>query len=78
MTDDEIVTLWTTLEPGALQRQRIDARVQAWLEARDTPLASEWLALFRFAPIVSLTLVAVSAVALVTTTPLLWIARALM
>ena len=77
MTENDLGGLWTALEPRAPARQRIDSRVQAWLEARDTSLASEWLALFRFAPISSFGLVAISAVALVTTTPLIWIARAL-
>ena len=78
MNENDLGGLWTTLEPGAVARQRIDTRVESWLEARDTSIASEWLALFRFAPISSLTLVAVSAVALITTTPLLWVARALL
>ena len=79
MNDDELAGIWTTLQPTARQRRRIDARVSAWLEARDSPLAGEWLELFRVAPVSAAGLVAVSAVAIVVTaTPLLWLARALM
>ena len=59
MNEDDLAGLWTTLEPDAMQRQRMDARVRSWLDARDTPLAAEWLALFRFAPISGIGLVAV-------------------
>ena len=77
MNDEELDGAWTTLHPTVLQRQRIDARVFGWLEARDTPLAAEWLALFRVAPFSAAGLVAVSAISVVTTTaPLVWLARA--
>jgi hypothetical protein len=78
MNEDDPGGLWPALEPGPRTRRRIDARVDAWLDAHDTPLAAEWLALFRFSPIPAFGLLAASAVALVTTTPLLWIARALL
>jgi hypothetical protein len=78
MNDEELGDVWTTLQPTMPQRRRIDARVFAWLEARDTPLAAEWLALFKVAPFSAAGLVAVSAVATVTAPPLLWLARALM
>ena len=78
MTDDELDALWETLEPTAPQRQRIDARVAEWLEARDTSLAAEWFALFRVAPFSTAGLVAASAVSLATAPPLIWLARALM
>ena len=42
MNDEELGGVWTTLQPTVRQRRRIDARVSAWLEARDTPLAAEW------------------------------------
>jgi hypothetical protein len=41
MNDEEFGDAWTTLTPTVRRRRRIDARVFAWLEARDTPLASE-------------------------------------
>ena len=78
MNDEELGDAWTTLEPTVRQRRRIDARVFAWLEARDTPLAAEWLGLFRVAPFAALGLATVSAVSIVTATPLVWFARALM
>jgi len=78
MNDEELVDAWTALEPSALQLRRIDARVSAWLDARDTSLAAEWLGLFRVAPFSALGLVTVSAVSVVTATPLVWFARALM
>jgi hypothetical protein len=80
MTDDELVTTWTTLEPTTLQRRRLDARVAAWLEARDTPLAVEWLGLLKVAPISTATLAAVGAmsIALAITSPVVWFAGALL
>ena len=77
MNDEELGTAWTTLEPTVRQRRRIDARVFAWLDARDTPLAAEWLGLFRVAPFTALGLATVSAVSIVAATPLVWFARAL-
>ena len=78
MTDEELGDAWTTLTPTVRRRRRIDARVSAWLEARDTPLAAEWLGLFRVAPFAALGLATVSAVSIVAATPLVWFARALM
>jgi hypothetical protein len=52
MNDDALGHSWTTLEPTGPVRRRIDARVLAWLDARDTPLAAEWLELFRVPPLV--------------------------
>ena len=78
MNDDELGGVWTTLQPTERQRRRIDARVYAWLEARDTPLAAEWLGLFRVAPFSAAGLLAVSAVSVVAATPLVWLARALL
>jgi hypothetical protein len=78
MNDDELGGVWTTLQPTVRQRRRIDAGVHAWLEARDTPLAAEWLGLFRVAPFSAAGLLAVSAVSVVAATPLVWLARALL
>lgn len=77
MNDEQLGGLWGTLQPTADQCRRIDARVFAWLEARDTPLAVEWLGLFKVAPFSATGLVAVSAMAIATMTPFFWIARAL-
>ena len=78
MNEDDLGAAWTTLQPTTLQRRRLDARMSSWLEARDTPLAAEWIGLFRVAPLPAAGLVAASAVSIVTASPLVWIARALM
>jgi hypothetical protein len=77
MNDEELTGAWTTLDPTAAQLRRIDARVSGWLEAHDTSLAAEWIALFRIAPFGALGLAAASAVAIVAVSPILWFARAL-
>jgi len=77
MNDDELGNAWLRLEPTLPQRRRIDGHVFAWLEAHDTPLASEWLELFRVAPFAGFSLATVSAVAIVAASPLIWLARAL-
>jgi hypothetical protein len=78
MNDEEIGVAWAMLEPTVDRRRRIDARVLAWLEARDTPLAAEWFGLFRVSPFAAVGLVAVSAVSIVAAMPVGWLARALM
>jgi hypothetical protein len=78
MNDEELGVAWTTLGPTLRRRRRIDARVFAWLEARDTPLAAEWLGLFRVSPFAAVGLATVSAVSIVAATPLVWLARAMM
>jgi len=77
MNDEEFVDAWMTFQPAVRQRRRIDARVAAWLEARDTPLAAEWLAFFRAAPFSAAALVAASTVSIVAAPPLIWLASAL-
>jgi hypothetical protein len=77
MNDEELAEGWTTFEPTATQHRRIEARVFTWIEAHDTSLAAEWLALFRVAPFGALGLAAASGVAVVAISPLLWFARAI-
>ena len=77
MTDEELAGAWATIAPTVYQRRRIDAHVFAWLEARDTTLAAEWLGLLRLAPFSGAGLVAVSAVTVATAPPLMWLALAL-
>jgi hypothetical protein len=77
VNDEALSNAWTALEPAGDQRRRIDVRVSAWLEARDTPLAAEWLEIFRVAPVPALGLVTVSAIALAAAPPLVWFASAL-
>jgi len=71
---NDVGDAWTTLEPTLPQRQRIDAQVFAWLEARDTPLAVEWLRLFKAEPFSAAGLLATSAVSLAAATPVFWLA----
>ena len=78
MNDEALGNAWTTLEPAGHRRRRIEARVSAWLEARDTPLAAEWLGLFKGAPLPALGLATGSAVAIAAAPPLVWFALALM
>jgi len=78
VNDPELGAAWTAFDPTVPQRRRIDARVFEWLEARDTPLAAEWLAVFKAAPLPALGLVAVSAASHVMTAPVVWVARALL
>jgi hypothetical protein len=77
VNDEELAAVWTTLQPTVRQRRRVDARVFEWLDARDTPLAMEWLGLFRAGPLSAVGLVSVSTVSIATATPFLWLARAL-
>lgn len=77
MTDQEIIDTWTTLDPPVASRRRIDTRVTAWLDARDTPLASEWIRLLHIEPFQTVALLAVSAVAIFAASPIFWFARAL-
>ena len=78
MNEADLTGAWTALHPTSLQRQRLQARVFAQLEARDTPLAGEWLGLFRAAPFAAFGMVAVSTASLVLATPVVWLARALL
>ena len=77
MNDDELSSTWTTLDPTASQRRRIGMRLFAYLEAHDTSLAAEWLALFQVSPITTIALATASAVA-IAAMPLAWLAGALM
>ena len=73
MTDLELETAWTALEPTEPSRRRMQARVFGWLEASDTPLRSEWLSLFAVNPVAATGLLAASAVALLLATPVVWL-----
>jgi hypothetical protein len=77
MDDAQLELHWTALEPDARQRQRIQRRLNAWLDASDTSLAAEWLSLFRLAPLSTLGLAMASAV-LIAAAPLVWLARTLL
>jgi hypothetical protein len=51
MTDEQLISQWTVLEPTTRQRRRIENRVFAWLEADQTSLATEWLGVIRRHPV---------------------------
>lgn len=70
MTDDELIAVWEALEPSPDARARMEGRVMSWLDAAQTPLLTEWLAMFRVAPIRGLSFSFVAAAALLLTTPL--------
>lgn len=78
MSDDSLGRAWETLEPTALQRRRMDGRVNDWLDAHDTSLVSEWLELFTLQPVSAAGLVAASVVSLATAPPLVWLLQSLM
>jgi hypothetical protein len=78
MNDEELASLWTTLQPSGSARRRVDTRVFGWLDARETPLAREWIGLFGTGPFSAAALVAVSSVGVAAAAPLLWLVRLLM
>lgn len=77
MNDNELTSTWTLLDPTANERRRISARLFEYLEAHDTSLAAEWLALVRVSPLATIALATASAVA-IAAMPLAWFASALM
>jgi hypothetical protein len=77
MTDEQFTAAFATLAPTTPQRQRMESTVSAWLEARDTSLVAEWLALLRLSPAAGFGLGAVSAASLALSPPFVWLARAL-
>ena len=74
MNDTELMNLWSALEPNGRQRARIETRVFDWLEASETSIAGEWLALLKVEPLTALAYASVGAVSLVLLTPIGWIA----
>ena len=78
MNDTELAAAWSTLEPSARRRARIETQVFEWLEARETSLLGEWLGLLRVEPLTGLAYLSVGALSLVFLSPLGWIASALL
>jgi hypothetical protein len=74
MNDDSLVNAWNTLAPSPSQRRRIDARVSAWLDARDLSLFAEWTALIKIHPLAMLGATALAACYIAVATPLRWLA----
>lgn len=78
MNDDQLADDWETVEPTARQRQRMEGRVFASLEAHDTSLAAEWLGLVKASPFAAVGLGGLSAVSIAAAPPFVWLARALL
>ena len=74
MNDTELMKLWSALEPTSRRRARIETRVFEWLDASETPLAAEWLALLRVEPLTIFAYATVGALSLIVLTPIGWIA----
>jgi hypothetical protein len=74
MNDSELENLWSSLEPDARRRARIETRVFEWLEASETSLAGEWLGLLKMEPWAGLAYAGVGALSLVLLTPAGWLA----
>ena len=77
MNDVELIDTWSTLEPSARRRARIETRLFEWLEASETSLLGEWLGLLKVGPLQGLAYVSVGALSLVLLTPVGWIVSAL-
>lgn len=77
MNEAELIGTWSTLEPSARRRARIETRLLEWLDASETSLFSEWLGLLKVEPLTGLAYVSVSALSLVLLTPVGWIVLAL-
>jgi hypothetical protein len=77
MNEAELIGTWSTLEPSARRRARIETRLLEWLDASETSLFSEWLGLLKVEPLTGLAYVSVSALSLVVLTPVGWIVLAL-
>lgn len=74
MNDAELLSLWSALEPSTRRRARIETRVFEWIEAKETPIAAEWLALLKVEPVAVLAYASLGAAALALLTPIGWIA----
>jgi hypothetical protein len=78
MNEEPLAGHWETLASELRQRQRMEGRVFAWLEAHDTSLAAEWLALIKVSPFAAIGLGTVGAVSIATAPPFVWLVRALL
>jgi hypothetical protein len=72
MNEMELTATWAALEPSARRRACIETRVFDWLEASETSIAGEWLALLKVEPLSVLAYAAAGAVSLVLLTPIGW------
>jgi hypothetical protein len=78
MNESELTAAWSALEPSARRRARIETQVFEWLEARETSLLGEWLALLKVEPLTGLAYASVGALSLLLLSPLGWIASFLL
>ena len=69
---------WSVLGPTRRQRQRIEGKLFAWLEAQDTSLAGEWLRLLRLQPAAVIGYAAAAALSLLLMMPIGWATSALL
>jgi hypothetical protein len=74
MNDAELMSLWSALEPSTRRRARIETRLFEWIEAKETSIAAEWLALLNVEPVSVLAYAAAGAVSLWLLTPIGWVA----
>ena len=73
MNEGDLAALWAQLAPDARRRARMETRVFEWLEASETSLVGEWLALLKVEPFESLAFAAVGAMSLGLMSPVGWI-----
>ena len=73
MNEMELVSAWSTLEPSARQRARIETRVFEWIEASQTSITGEWLALIKVEPLSVVAFASVGAASLALLTPVGWL-----
>lgn len=78
MTDEELIAYWEALEPTPDASARMARRVETWLDAQETWLWEEWLAMLGAAPIQGFAFACAGAIALALTTPLLSIVQLLL
>lgn len=78
MNDMELTAVWSTLEPSARRRARIETQVFEWIDASETSLFGEWLGLLKVAPLAGLAYASVGALSLLLLSPLGWIASFLL
>ena len=78
MNDADIRQFWSTLEPSARARARIERRVLEWIDASETSLLKEWLDLIKANPIGGMGLAAASALSLMMFTPLGWLVSSML
>lgn len=78
MNDTELGVVWSTLEPSAQRRARVEKQVFEWLEARETSLLGEWFGLLKVEPLTGFAYASLGALSLLLLSPLGWIASFLL